>query len=121
MSTADRHGWRKSSLSNNGGQSCVEVRFGTDVVYIRDSKYLRDPANDLARQPIITIPLNRWSEFLDHAAGYRSAVSEGVPVVDVRADGGADICAADGTTLTYTTSEWRAFTWSIGAGEFVAA
>lgn len=30
--------WRKSSLSSNGGASCVEVGHGQDAVLVRDTK-----------------------------------------------------------------------------------
>lgn len=121
MNTGDRHGWRKSSLSNNGGQSCVEVRFDAEAVYVRDSKYLRDPSNDPARQPIITIPANRWHEFLDLTDGHTVDAAADLPVVDFHADGGASLSAADGTVLTFTPAEWCAFTAGVHAGEFAAA
>jgi hypothetical protein len=61
--------WRKSSHSQ-GSEHCVEVRFTDDSVYVRDSKYLRDPANDPAAQPIIAVPADEWDSFLQLAAAY---------------------------------------------------
>jgi hypothetical protein len=60
--------WYKSSYSQ-GSNHCVEVRFTDDTVYVRDSKYLRDPANDPSTQPIIAIPADQWDSFLQLATG----------------------------------------------------
>jgi hypothetical protein len=51
--------WFKSSFSN-GSQTCVEVRFDSDHVAVRDSK---DPAG-----PILTFPRGEWTAFLHGAA-----------------------------------------------------
>ncbi|MCM6774454.1 DUF397 domain-containing protein [Nocardia sp. CDC159] len=115
-----RTGWFKSSFSNQG-TSCVEVRFDGDVVLIRDSKYLRNAANDPRQQPIIAIPVARWAAFLDLATGEASLGSVELPTVDVRRDGSAQLTATDGTTLSFTPDEWCAFTAGIGIGEFAAA
>jgi len=122
MNTGDRQGWRKASLSNNGGQSCVEVRFDGDLVRVRDSKYLRDTANDPALQPVITILASRWHDFLKLAAG-GGALGETaeLPIIERHVGGGASIHAVDGTTLTYTPGEWIAFTAGVRDGEFAAA
>ncbi|TLG01811.1 DUF397 domain-containing protein [Nocardia cyriacigeorgica] len=112
--------WRKSSYSNNGGASCVEVRFADTEVLVRDSKYLRDPANDPTQQPVIAIPSHLWTAFLDLAADRRGTSDPALPAVEVHADGGVTIHAADGTALTYTPGEWRAFTAGIHNGEFAA-
>ncbi|MEU0539635.1 DUF397 domain-containing protein [Nocardia sp. NPDC005978] len=55
--------WFKSSRSNDG-PNCVEVAFDGDLVLIRDSKYLRDPANDPARQPMLAVSGAVWAAFL---------------------------------------------------------
>ncbi|MQY20073.1 DUF397 domain-containing protein [Nocardia macrotermitis] len=58
--------WRKSSYST-GSDHCVEVKFADDTVYIRDSKYLRNPANTPANQPILAVPAADWDNFLQLA------------------------------------------------------
>ncbi|WP_067818179.1 DUF397 domain-containing protein [Nocardia inohanensis] len=63
--TEPQDGWRKSSYSGDGGGgNCVEVRLAEVAVLIRDSKYLRDPANDPAAQPIISLAGPEWDAFL---------------------------------------------------------
>ncbi|MTE12790.1 DUF397 domain-containing protein [Nocardia sp. CT2-14] len=63
-------GWRKSSRSGDGGGgNCVEVLLTDEAVLIRDSKYLRDPANDPAHQPVVSVPGPQWDAFL---AGVRA-------------------------------------------------
>ena len=44
-------GWRTSTFSGNNGGACVEVKFAGAMVLMRDSKYLRNPANDPASWP----------------------------------------------------------------------
>lgn len=66
--TTRRTGWFKASYSNNSN-ACVEVRFDGEFVHIRDSKYLRDPTNDPAQQPIITVTADQWSLFLSEMTG----------------------------------------------------
>ncbi|MTK30255.1 DUF397 domain-containing protein [Nocardia seriolae] len=64
--------WRKSSRSGDGGGgNCVEVLLADEAVLIRDSKYLRDSANDPAAQPIIGVSGVEWDVFL---AGVRAGV-----------------------------------------------
>ncbi|WP_327142332.1 DUF397 domain-containing protein [Nocardia sp. NBC_01327] len=65
LDASRRTTWRKSSFSGDGGGgNCVEVKFSGCSVLIRDSKYLRDPANDPARQPVVAVPLQEWDVFL---------------------------------------------------------
>ncbi|MEV6771310.1 DUF397 domain-containing protein [Nocardia sp. NPDC051030] len=61
-------GWFKSAHSDHGA-ACVEVRFDGDLVLIRDSKYLREPGNDPAAQPIIAVSVAAWDAFI---AGVRA-------------------------------------------------
>ena len=116
-----RDGWRKSSYSNNGGASCVEVKFTGDSVLIRDSKYLRNHSNDPDRQPIIVLSTTDWAAFLDLAAGLTSVAVPGIRSVDRHDHAGATITATTGVQLHYTHAEWAAFTAGIHAGEVVAA
>ncbi|WP_416566158.1 DUF397 domain-containing protein [Nocardia testacea] len=60
MTSRDRLHWRTSSYSGTNGGQCVQVAFGSQTVFIRDSRYLRDPANDPAAQPIVAIDINLW-------------------------------------------------------------
>lgn len=64
-SARKRNGWFTSSFSSNANQ-CVEVRFEGKRVSIRDSKYRRNPANRLARDPIITVTAAQWTLLLHH-------------------------------------------------------
>ncbi|MGV9663744.1 DUF397 domain-containing protein [Nocardia niigatensis] len=115
--------WRKSSYSGSNGGECVEVAFGTERVFIRDSKYLREPANDPAEQPLIAIDSANWPSFLGSVLETGTSVaSEDVPLIDRTAGSGAvSVRSADGTSLTYTAAEWTAFTSGVRDGEFFAA
>lgn len=118
--TVDSHLiWRKSSYSNNGGESCVEITFSRDgVVLIRDSKFLRNPANDPAVQPIITIPADAWPTFLE-LVGQSGHAAPGLPVsVEYDPAGGARLTDGHDITLTYTADEWKAYLAGVQAGEF---
>ncbi|WNV82292.1 DUF397 domain-containing protein [Umezawaea sp. Da 62-37] len=48
--------WRKSSYSNQGATSCVEVAFPTDGVAVRDSKNTTGPE--------LAFPVVQWQSFL---------------------------------------------------------
>lgn len=56
--------WRKALRSGQNG-NCVEVKSAGAAILIRDSKYLRDPSNDPEAQPIISITVAQWSDFLE--------------------------------------------------------
>ena len=46
----------------------------------RSSKYLRDPANDPAAQPVIATDINLWPRFLDHVkAGSSHSLGDDLP------------------------------------------
>ncbi|BDU04604.1 DUF397 domain-containing protein [Nocardia cyriacigeorgica] len=112
MTTPD--GWRKSSYSGSNGGACVEIRFDGDVVRIRDSKYQGDPS----AQPEIALPVSRWEAFLDQVM-HLAQTEGGLPLV--REDDCGNVCIRDdtvGVVLTYTTTEWAAFTAGIRSGEF---
>lgn len=64
MSRRGQGEWVKSSYSNAGG-ACVEVKFITGTVLVRDSKDKR------VDQPVITFPAKGWTSFL-------SAVGDGL-------------------------------------------
>ncbi|MBO0853040.1 MAG: DUF397 domain-containing protein [Nocardia sp.] len=113
--------WMKSSFSNNGGASCVEVKFAGESVLLRDSKYLRDPSNPPASQPVIELPLSSWADFLDLAVGRRTQPVPGIRSLDHLVGGGVSITSTGGVRLNYTRAEWVAFTSGIQAGEFAAA
>jgi hypothetical protein len=108
-------GWFKSSRSN-GNQACVEVRFASGAVLIRDSKYADDPAS----QPVVMITIEQWHAFLDTVVGSMTDTGQDVPTLERDVDGSVTLRAADGTALAYTASEWDAFTAGVLAGEFTA-
>ncbi|WP_067647358.1 DUF397 domain-containing protein [Nocardia harenae] len=108
--------WRKARRSGGNGGACVEVRATDAAVLIRDSKYLRDPGNDPAAQPIIAITIAQWHRFLDAVTGRSAARTE--PAITVHGDGSATLESADGRTLDYTPTEWRYFADAVAEGEF---
>jgi hypothetical protein len=113
-------GWFKSSFSKDAN-SCVEVRFTDGMVFVRDSKYLRDPSNDPALQPTIALSAESWTAFLSLTTVDTAVLVPGLRSVEHHDSGGLTITATDGTALTYTQSEWTAFAAGIRAGEFAAA
>ncbi|WP_329414640.1 DUF397 domain-containing protein [Nocardia vinacea] len=113
-------GWFKSSWSSET-QSCVEVKFDGDLVLIRDSKYLRDPANDPTAQPTIAVLAEDWNAFLRAANGMEPDAWRDLPIITRHGSGGVTVHAADGTMLTYTAAEWVAFVAGVRDGEFAAA
>src|SRR5258708_7785938 len=114
-----RTGWFTSTRTNDGSQ-CVEVRFEGEQVLVRDSKYLRDAANDPAAQPIIKIPLREWPAFLAAAVGQQADPLAGLPVIERAANGSATLFGANGAKLDYTPGEWEAFIAGAIDGEFNA-
>ncbi|MGW4123012.1 DUF397 domain-containing protein [Nocardia sp. NPDC004711] len=108
--------WRKAHRSGGNGGNCVEVKSAGTAILIRDSKYLRDPSNDPEAQPIITVSIAQWRDFLDVVAGRSTAVSE--PAIIVRAEGSAVLQSADGVTLDFTPTEWLYFSLGVSDGEF---
>ncbi|MGW0050119.1 DUF397 domain-containing protein [Nocardia cyriacigeorgica] len=113
-------GWRKSSRSGDGGGgNCVEVKFDGDVVLIRDSKYLRNPANDPAEQPVITLSADKWETFIGAVAGKSTRSRQAFPRIE-QTSRGVHLHSGN-TTLTFTHQEWAAFTAGIHGGEFAAA
>ena len=104
--------WFKSSRSN-ADDNCVETSFVGTVVRIRDSKYQGDPA----AQPIITVTTRQWAQFLDVVAGQAS-----VSVLSTVTDAAGQVTlTGNGTALSYTPSEWAAFTAGVALGEFTIA
>ncbi|AVH20173.1 DUF397 domain-containing protein [Nocardia cyriacigeorgica] len=114
-STAALH-WFKATRSSSSS-SCVEVAFTVEAALIRDSKYLRDPNNDPAQQPIIRVSAEVWPDLLKAVEDRAVAGTAGLPAINYEAAGGASI--SDGvTTLVYTPREWEAFHAGVLAGEF---
>lgn len=111
-----RGGWFTSSYTNGNG--CVEVKFDGDTVLIRDTKYRRNPANDAALEPIITLPANKWKDFLEKVVDRTAGDEIDAPVIERDAAGGASLRAHDGTILVYNEIEWTAFLDGVRDGEF---
>ncbi|WP_280414962.1 DUF397 domain-containing protein [Nocardia carnea] len=119
MTTHIRRGWRKSSFSNNGGASCVEVNFIGDQVLMRDSKYLRNSENDPAAQPVISIPAGHWPIFCRHSTKPAADYAPYLPVIHHHDDGWVTVrCRATTVALVFTPDEWTAFVAGIEAREF---
>jgi len=110
--------WVKSSFSTGGQGACVEVRFDGDMVSIRDSKYRRDPANDLTREPVVTVTGGQWQAFCDELLGRADPGASGALAVERAPDGSAVLRSiTTGTALTYTLAEWQAFLAGLASGE----
>ncbi|WP_433626462.1 DUF397 domain-containing protein [Nocardia sp. CA-120079] len=121
MTSQDRLVWRTSSYSGTNGGQCVQVAFGERSVFIRDSKYLRDPANDPATQPTIAVSAEDWNAFLRAANGTEPDAWRDLPIITRHGSGEVTVQAADGITLSYTAAEWVAFVAGVRDGEFAAA
>ena len=116
---ARRGEWFKSSRSNDG-TNCVEIKISDQSVSIRDSKYLRDPANDPRAQPVISVPVELWSQVLDLALSAGSGTVGGALAIVVEDDGSASVRSGE-VTLVYTADEWDAFVKGVADGEFTDA
>ncbi|WP_025353445.1 DUF397 domain-containing protein [Nocardia nova] len=114
-----RGGWFKSSRSNDG-TNCVEIKFTDHRVLVRDSKFLRDPANDPQAQPIIAVPADLWSRVLDLALSSKSGSVDDALTLTVHSDDSATLRGGN-TELVYTPAEWDAFVKGVADGEFTAA
>ena len=111
-----KYDWHTSSFTENGS-GCVEIKHEDGRVLVRDTKYLRDPANDLAAEPILAMPLTAWPGFLTAALDPSATLPAGAPAIHRLGDGGA-IFRSGGTELVYNAREWDAFTAGIRNGEF---
>lgn len=110
--------WFKSTFSDNAA-SCLEVRFTTDHVHIRDSKYRRDPTNHPAHEPVLTITPGEWAEFLHTVTTHRDTDPDAALAVEVTRTGTATLrTPRAATTLTYTATEWQAFLDGANAHQF---
>ena len=108
--------WFKSTFSDNAA-SCLEVRFTANHVHIRDSKYRRDPTNDPAHEPVLTITPGEWAEFLHTVTTHHDTDPDAALTVEVTRTGTATLRRA-ATTLTYTATEWQAFLDGAKAHQF---
>ncbi|MFE3280541.1 DUF397 domain-containing protein [Nocardia sp. NPDC059239] len=108
--------WFKATFSSSSS-SCVEVSITPAEVRIRDSKYLRDPRNDEARQPIVIVAAEYWPDFLRAVENRTPAGHDGLPAIFYETDGAASIRSGT-VTLAYTRQEWEAFCAGVRAGEF---
>lgn len=118
MAQVADHEWRKSSYSGSNGGQCVEVCFAPDRVLIRDSKYRRGAARDLAAEPMIQVPVEFWETFLAVVAGGDTTRSE-IPCITRHLDSSVSL-SAGGSVLNYSAAEWLAFSAGVRAGEFIA-
>lgn len=107
--------WFKSSFSNDG-PNCVEVRIDSSEVHIRDSKYLRDPANLPANQPTISVPVSTWEAFLTAVLSPEDGAHTSVEI-DRISTGGA-VLRTDEVSLRFTAAEWTAFVAGVANCEF---
>lgn len=110
-------GWFTSSRTNNGNQ-CVEVRFDGDAVFIRDSKFRRDPARSHAHEPIITVTAAEWMRFLTVLLNPGPAPADTGLLQARPAPGGHTALRHAGIGLVYTPGEWEAFLAGARDGEF---
>ncbi|MBF6137230.1 DUF397 domain-containing protein [Nocardia puris] len=108
--------WRTSSYSGNTGGNCVEVASDGIRVYIRDSKYRRDPANDPVSEPIIAVTPAQWKHLVTVAVTGSSAVTE--PAIEIGDTGWVELRTNSGVMLRFTRQEWVAFVAGARDGEF---
>ncbi|MGW6542404.1 DUF397 domain-containing protein [Streptomyces massasporeus] len=53
--------WRKSSLSEDSGDMCLEARWDESTVYVRDSKC----AHSNSERPSVAIISSAWIAFIE--------------------------------------------------------
>ncbi|WP_280247416.1 MULTISPECIES: DUF397 domain-containing protein [Nocardia] len=113
-------GYIKSSYSDGGGQCVLIRRFeGEQSVFIRDTKYLRDPRNRPEDEPIIEMPAEAWSSFEALVLGASAGQPvPGQPDIEFIDRGHILLRGADGTTLQFTEEEWMAFRAGLEQREF---
>jgi hypothetical protein len=113
--------WFKSSASSGTG-CCVETAFHPDEVLMRDSKYLRDPADDPDLQPIISSSHADWTAFVDAVRLHRYP-AEGALTATLDADGWVTVRSSldSSVELHFTPEEWDAFVTGVYEGEFALA
>ncbi|EHR53459.1 protein of unknown function (DUF397) [Saccharomonospora marina XMU15] len=103
--------WFKSRFSPSQ-ETCVEVRFDGPLVHLRDSK-------DLEIGPVISISVTEWQGFVDEVLGVAAAGSNHAVRIEHLDDGAVRLRAIrGGVALTYTSSEWAAFTAGARHGQF---
>ncbi|KIA61117.1 DUF397 domain-containing protein [Nocardia vulneris] len=108
--------WRTSSYSGNTGGNCVEVASDGAHVFIRDSKYRREPSNDPSAEPVITLTPDQWDNFVKVALNRSKGPTE--PAIEIDPAAHVELRAAGGPTLRFTPQEWEAFTAGATGGEF---
>lgn len=101
-------GWFKSTHSNPA-QDCVEVNITNEAVHVRDSKQHDSPVLKIAR--------HQWPAFLRHVLDGTGSAGTGLPSIE-HAPGGAVHVHEAHATLTFTSTEWEAFTAGIRDNEF---
>ena len=109
ITTDDAGGWVKSRRCS--ATNCVEVRRGSHVSLLRDSKQ-----NGLGiRQPIITLDVDQWDGFADAALSNREPST--VPGIQHHKDGAVTLSQGD-TDLDFDADEWAAFVDGLADGDF---
>jgi hypothetical protein len=94
------------------------VSFADDgTLAVRDSKFRRNPSNDLSSEPIMTLPSEEWPSFLAGAAVADPRPCRSVRLLELP-DGFVKLQGADGTELVYRPDEWTAFLNGVALGEF---
>jgi hypothetical protein len=111
--------WRKSTFSDQQNE-CVEVSFAANIALVRDSKYLRDPSNDPAAQPIIDMDTATWTALLAAVGRNEYPITVDAVTITRTADSGSAIQSGS-VVLRYTPSEWTAFVAGVAANEFAPA
>jgi predicted secreted Zn-dependent protease len=103
--------WFKSSYSASNA-SCVEVRFDTHTVSIRDTK-------DNGNGPTITVTPTQWTTFLATLNDQPTTQTSRALTTRNTPDQGTILRAtATGTTLQFTKTEWDMFLAGVHTHEF---
>lgn len=100
--------WARSSYCTSG--VCIEVRWSSNTVQVRDSKRSKDPVQD-----IIVLQPTDWKVFLDHVAA--GTVEPGGPIECVHHELGVNFVRGS-TVLQFDSAEYEAFRAGVLAGEF---
>jgi Domain of unknown function (DUF397) len=110
--------WRKSSRSTAQG-CCLEVLIEASIVFLRDSKYLRDTSNRAELQPVIVVAGNDWEHFTGRLARGEAEPLGSALTVETTSGAVVLTCTSSLVSLQFTHDEWNAFLDGVSAEEFV--
>lgn len=113
----------KSSYSD-AGRVCVLVRrlVGDASIFLRDSKYLRNPNNPPENEPILEMPAEAWPIFEAQVLNSTTPkTNHGQPAIEFLDNTDVVLHGRDGTILQFTAEEWNAFRAGLADQEFAVS